>query len=154
MSEFLGPEAPGYLGVCWVIHVDGVVLGHGHCATADLVLQTIPEGRARLMVTREAYEAVSAEPESWHVEDDELVARAASPVEISTASIEADGEDEVAITGIPAGSQLKVRGAVSLTTGTIDDGEAVLTSSAPGRLIIVIQSPPPYRGWKGIVDAV
>lgn len=153
MTEPFGPGAPGYLPVFWLLHEAGAIVGHGHCALADLDLQEVAAGRQRILLERQAYAAMVVDPGLFHVDVDALAERVASPIELAGAAIAADGEDEATITGIPAGSRLRVTGAVTLAWTAIDDGEAVLTCATPGTLRVRVESPPPYMHWEGIVHA-
>jgi hypothetical protein len=151
-----GPPEPGLNAhsTGWVNVLDGAVVATGQCGYDELALQYLPAGQSRLQITVEEHLALRAGLRDWCVVAGALAPRTASAISLSATTLDADGEDEVVMTGIPTGARLRAWGAVTLAWTLVTGGSVTLTSTAAGRIHLEVQCPAPYLDWHGGVDAV
>lgn len=154
MSETFGPQPPEATTVAWIDELEGDIRGYGSCPLADRALQAPPAGLTRHDVTLAEHAAVAAAPRFHAWVGGAVVARSPPQIAISAATIAADGEEESEISGIPDGAMLRVSGAVSLSWTAITGGVATLTCSVPGRVVVELRCPAPWRDWVGMIHAV
>jgi hypothetical protein len=65
----------------------------------------------------------------------------------------ADGVAEVIISGIPHAATVRVFGAVTAGPETITDGELIVTSLTPGKIVVSITKSPEYLDWRITLNA-
>ena len=82
----------------------------------------------------------------------EVIQKQASTTMISTDTISATGEDSVTISSIPEGATVTLSGAVSWS-GTVTGGSLSFSSTAPGKINILIAKNPEWVEWEGSVNA-
>lgn len=79
--------------------------------------------------------------------------RAAMTAALSKASIAADGVDEAVLSDLPDPCLLEISGAVTWGPGEVTGGSAVITSTAPGRILLRVTAGAGFLAWEGAVDA-
>lgn len=151
MTEIMGPLPP--TATYFVDHVAGEIRAFGLYSLDQAAYAERP-GMERVEVSAETYGAVRSGPESHYCDDGLVVAREASPVTLSAVSFDADGVDELLISGVPEGARIRISGAVAAPWTVVTTGSVTLTSTELGRVVVEIRSPPPYANWMGVVDAV
>ena len=154
MSEGIGPPPPATLSVAWLDEVDGDIVGCGYCPLAEREMQVTPAGVTRHDITMAEHTQVSLGFRRFAWVEGALAARSPVTITLSATSIAADGVEELEVTGIPDGARLRVSGAVSLPWTVITGGEAVLTASVPGSVMLELRCPAPHADWMGGFDAV
>jgi hypothetical protein len=94
-------------------------------------------------------------PMGWlsYVVDGELVDRPEAAITVDRTSITADGVDAATITGIPAGTEATRVDSEAVTYHDIESGTFAVTSAWPGRIVVDLQPPFPYRKRRVIVEA-
>lgn len=146
--------------VCYFIwHRDGAIVGTG-CCPAELAPPLVgpsinpgPPGATFASIPADVSQAMG-DPDRWWWNGQDVVPRELSPVAISTNTIAADGLEEVTISGIPAGTEISISGALVVPWTPVEGGSVTLTSTEPGRLSIRLRMPPPYLDWRGTVNAI
>jgi len=146
------PQPSPHMPMACVWHIGGKIVAFGHAPISDYDRQSGPDGAEREVIPLATFAAMSS-PEAWCWDGAAVVPRQSSSIAASTASIRANGVDEVAITGIPAGSRLRLSGAITLPDTPLDDDHLSLTTTQPGRLMVRIICPPPYLNWEHAIDA-
>lgn len=110
---------------------------------------TPPEGCQLLQLP----EALTPPLHHWRVAGGTVVPRAVMPVLVSTPGIAADGDNECALTGLPDPCTVTITGAVSAGPMDITGGSLILTSTAPGAIIIAITADPIWKPWESTIHA-
>jgi len=83
-----------------------------------------------------------ADPKYDYIVDGQCVPRPQSPVDVPRTTVKADGTDELVLTGVPAGAQLRVTGPTPMT-GTVDQaGDVTLTFALAGEYRLAVDAFP------------
>lgn len=103
---------------------DGRIIQTGVVPAAMLELQGEPESGRFVMEG-------SADVCTQYVRKGVIVSRPVCPALLSTASIQADGIDEVVAWQVPAGARIAVQGPLAMS-GTADGSNIAMTFATPG----------------------
>lgn len=94
-------------------------------------------------VTR-AY-GITADKRTHYIDQGVAVERPANPSSADVTTIQADGTDQVTVSGVPAGSTVRIDGPVPVPAAQVDDGTVEFTTDTPGAYRIVIDGFPERR---------
>jgi len=123
---------------------DGRILQTGSCPEEMLDLQAGPG--------REVMEGgAGVTSYSHYVANGEIVERPGMGISVSKITLVADGSDEVAITGVPAGAQLSIDGPV--VADAIADGEPISITSVHAGIYVIQATKFPYRDERININA-
>lgn len=91
---------------------------------------------------------------TYHVVDGEVVERATMTPSVSLATIDADGEDESVVSGLPDPCTVQLRGVVTAGPTTVTGGSVTITSTVPGTITVRVTSEPTHKAWETTINAV
>jgi len=83
-----------------------------------------------------------ADPKLDYIVGGQCVPRPQSPVGVPRTTVKADGADELVLTGVPAGAQLRVTGPTPMTGAVDQAGDVTLTFALAGEYRLAVDAFP------------